>query len=85
MSRLKRGWPASPACFPDKLKFERMSCKKKPDAGASGLKDILHLFLGTFHVNPLACFGRLENGITNVLGAEGVPEIREVFGNAWVI
>jgi hypothetical protein len=42
-------------------------------------------FLGTFHVNPLTSFGRLKDGITNVLGAEGVPEIWEVFSNAWII
>ena len=41
--------------------------------------------LGAFHVNPLAGFGGLEDGVANVLGAEGVAEVGEGFLGAWVV
>jgi hypothetical protein len=31
---------------------------------------------GLFHVHPLLSFGRFKDGVTDVLGAEGVAEIR---------
>lgn len=77
MKRISR--TAVSFCFPDNSKFERMSCKKNPDAGASGLNDVLHLFSRHVSRQPTDLFRQTRGRHHKRIGCRGRSGNQESF------